>query len=321
MVDSTVVRYRAPRQIQSGRSQGSLRRPRSGARRRRALTAWGLLAPAIVIIAAFVFWPAIRAFWLSLTNSSGLNRGNFVGLSNYARVFTSSDALRAIWNTIAYALLYIPAVIVVALAVALLLNRKDLPLRGFFRTAIFLPFVISMAVAALVWNFLIDPNLGLIPYWLSKIGIHMGDVLSNSTWALPAVAAVAVWKNFGYFMVIFLAGLQAVSRDLYEAAQIDGAGSWRRFWSVTLPGLSGTMTYVLVFALIGAFQAFDQIYIMTNGGPDHATETIVYRIYVEGFRNFRLGYASAVSYVLLAMTLIVGLVQLRRDARREKEVM
>lgn len=287
---------------------------------RRSIRAGGFLGPALLVIGAFVFIPAGLAFWTSLTNASGFGDPKFVGLDNYIRAFTSTNVLRAIGNTLLYALMYGPAVIVVGLAAALLLNRKDIPFRGFFRTAIFMPFVISMAVASFVWNYLLDPNLGLLPYWLSMLGIQVGDVFSSPTWALPAVTAVAVWKGFGYFMVIFLAGLQGIPAHLYEAAKLDGAGPWRRFLAVTLPGLRSTMTFVIIFAIIGAFQAFDQIYIMTQGGPDRMTETIVYRIYTDGFRDFKLGFASALSYILLTMTLVLGLIQLRINAKQEQEL-
>lgn len=301
---------------------GPADRSRANHRRdlRRTAKAGAFLGPALFVIGAFVFIPAIMALWTSLTNASGFGDPKFIGLDNYIRAFTNANVLRAIGNTLLYALMYGPAVIVAGLASALLLNRSDIPFRGFFRTAIFMPFVISMAVASFVWNYLLDPNLGLIPYWLSKVGIQMGDVFSSPIWALPAVTAVAVWKGFGYFMVIFLAGLQGIPAHLYEAAKLDGAGPWRRFLAVTLPGLRSTMTFVIIFAIIGAFQAFDQIYIMTQGGPDRMTETIVYRIYTDGFRDFKLGFASALSYILLTMTLLLGLVQLRINAKQEQEL-
>ncbi|MCI2193709.1 MAG: sugar ABC transporter permease [Ancrocorticia sp.] len=249
------------------------------------------------------------------------NKPKLVGLANYVDLLTDPSVLRVMLNTLIYTLIYMPLLVIVALAIAMLLDRDDLPLRGFFRSAIFLPFVISMAVAAMAWQFILDPNLGFLPYWLSKIGIHVGDVLGSTTWALPTVTIIGVWKNFGYFMVIFLAGLQGVSKELYEAAELDGCGMWRKFRAVTLPSLRSTMTYVVIMALIQSFQAFDQIYVMTSGGPDHMTETIVYRIYTEGSRNFHLGSASALSYILLIITFIVGLIQLVVNNRNEKEVM
>lgn len=307
-------RYRPPAPLGGRRQQ--LRRADS----RRAAKGYAFLAPALIIIIGFVFVPAVYALVTSFTDASGFGDPDWVGIKNYADALGSPSVQRAFLNTVLYALMYTPAVIALGLGAALLLNREDLPWKSFFRTAIFLPFVISMAVASIAWGFLLNPNLGLVTYWLSSIGIYIGDVFGTEATALPAVTAIAVWKNFGYFMVIFLAGLQGVPRHLYEAARLDGAGRWRTFRAVTLPGLGSTMTFVVIFAIIGAFQAFDQIYIMTQGGPNHATETLVYRIYTDGFRDFKLGFASALSYLLLVITLVLGLVQLRLNARAEKEL-
>ena len=309
--------YKPPRSIvtlDAPRKRGSLGLAQ-------ARLGWSFTIPAVIIIGAFVFYPAFYALYMSFTNATGFNKPKFIGLKNYINLFMNEDALHALANTALYTVLYMPILILVALGVATLLNRDDLLWRGFFRAAIFLPFVIAMSVAAMAWQFILDPNLGILPYWLSKVGIRMGDVLGSTIFALPTVTAIGIWKNFGYFMVIFLAGLQGVSRELYEAAELDGCGPWRKFVSVTLPGLRSTMTYVIIMALIQSFQAFDQIYIMTSGGPDHMTETVVYRIYTEGFRNFHLGPASALSYVLLIFTFIVGVIQLVINNKHEKEDM
>lgn len=307
-------RYRPPTPL--GGRRPELRR----ADARRAFKAYVFLAPALLILIGFVLLPAAQALITSFTDASGFGDPDWIGLDNYIEALGSGSVLRALLNTFLYAAMYAPGVILAGLGAALLLNRDDIPFRGFFRTAIFLPFVISMAVASIAWSFLLDPNLGLVTYWASFVGIDLGDVFGNAATALPAVTAVAVWKNFGYFMVIFLAGLQSVPRHLYEAARLDGAGRWRTFRAVTLPGLRSTMTFVIILAIIGAFQAFDQIYIMTQGGPDHATETLVYRIYTDGFRDFKLGFASALSYLLLIITLVLGLIQLRINARHEEEL-
>lgn len=289
-------------------------------RRRQDLLGYLFSAPALIILAVFVFYPALYALVISFTDSSGLNQPKFVGWENYVRAFTEEDSLRALLNTFVYAVSYAPLVILVALALALLLNRNDLWLRSLMRTVIFVPFIISMAVAALGWSFLIDARTGLLPYWLSLIGIDLPDILASPTWAMPAVVFVAVWKNFGYFMVIFLAGLQNIPRELYEAAEIDGANAWRRLWAVTLPGLRPTMTYVIILAANGAFQAFDQIYVMTGGGPLRSTETVVYRVYIEGFANFRQGYAAALSFILMAVTMVIGVIQLSISRRQERDL-
>mgnify|MGYP003025477443 FL=1 len=165
-----------------------------------------------------------------------------------------------------------------------------------------------------------SPSLGLVPYWIQQLtGIAHVDLLGTRETAMAAIVFITVWKNFGYFMVIFLAGLQGISAELYEAASLDGASAWQKFRYITLPALRPTFNYVVIFGLIGSFQVFDQVFILTSGGPARATETIVYRIYTEAFGNGKLGYASALSYVLLIMTLIVGLIQLYTNNKHEKE--
>lgn len=286
---------------------------------RRTLTALAFLAPALIILGAFVAWPMLSALRLSFTDASGFGAEEWVGLDNYVEVFTDPDIRDAMVNTLWYAVLFTPTAVAGALVLALILNSPALPWRSFFRTALFLPFIVSLAVAAFAWSYLIDPRLGLLNYWLQSLGIQIGDVLKDPTLAMPAVALVAVWKSFGFYMVIFLAGLQDVPASLYEAARMDGAGAWRRFANVTVPMLSNTFAFVLIFAMIAALQAFDQIYVMTGGGPYGHTQTIVMEIYTSGFRKLELGFASALSYVLLAATLILSVVQIIFFGRREKD--
>jgi len=260
------------------------------------------------------------ALRLSFTDASGFGIEEFVGLDNYVQVFTDPDILSALINTLSYTLLFTPTAVGVALALALAVNNPRLPIRSFFRTALFLPFIVSLAVAAFAWSYLIDPQVGLLNYWLSGLGIRLGNVLEDPVLAMPAVALVAVWKNFGFYFVIFLAGLQDIPSSLYEAARVDGAGPWGRFRHVTMPLLSNTFAFVLIFAMIAALQAFDQIYVMTGGGPYGSTQTIVMEIYDSGFRNLELGFASALSYVLLIATLLLSLIQFAFFGRREEEL-
>ncbi|MBT2497673.1 sugar ABC transporter permease [Agromyces sp. ISL-38] len=306
------TRYRPPAPL-GGRGAG----PR---RARRSLLALLFLAPALVLLGAFVAWPMLSAFRLSFTDSSGFGRESWVGFANYARVVTDPAVLRALGNTALYAALFTPAAVIVALVLALALNHPRLPLRGAFRTALFLPFVVSLAVAAFAWSYLLDPQIGLLNYWLRGAGIQLGNVLQDPALAMPTVALVAVWKNFGFYMVIFLAGLQEIPASLREAAVVDGASAWQRLVHITLPMLSNTFAFVLIVALIAALQAFDQIYVMTGGGPFGSTQTIVMEIYESGFRELELGFASALSYVLLAITLLLSLVQFVFFGRREQDM-
>jgi multiple sugar transport system permease protein len=277
------------------------------------------LFPAVLVLGVFVAWPMVSALRLSFTDASGFGRVEWVGFDNYARIFTDPDVREAMVNTAVYAGLFTPTAVLVALGLALLLNHPRLPFRGLFRTALFLPFVISLAVAALAWSYLIDPEVGLLTYWLGRVGIDLGNPLQDPTLAMPAVVFVAVWKSFGFYMVIFLAGLQDVPASLYEAATVDGAGAWSRLRHITVPMLSNTVAFVTVFALIAALQAFDQIYVMTSGGPYGNTQTVVMEIYESGFRKLDLGFASALSYVLLLATLLLSLAQFAFFGRRESD--
>ena len=291
-----------------------------GSRGRTSLIALAFLAPALVILLVFVAWPMLSALRLSFTDASGFGQEEYVGLENYVRVFTDPDVLQAMGNTAYYALLFTPTAIIVALLLALLVNHRLLPGRGAFRTALFLPFVVSLAVAAFAWSYLLDPQIGLLNHWLRIFGIQLGNVLQDPSLAMPTVALVAVWKSFGFYLVIFIAGLQEIPSSLYEAARVDGATAWQRFRHITLPMLSNTLAFVMIVALIAALQAFDQIYVMTGGGPYGTTQTVVMEIYTSGFKKLELGFASALSYVLLLVTLVLSLAQFRFFSRREKDV-
>ncbi|MBB6405752.1 sugar ABC transporter permease [Arthrobacter sp. AZCC_0090] len=240
---------------------------------------------------------------------------------HYARIFTDHRILATLGNTALYTSMFTPTALIVALALALLLNNRLLVARGFFRTALFLPFIVSLAVAAFAWTYLLDPQVGLLTYWLRTVGVQIGNVLQDPVLAMPTVVAVAIWKNFGFYMVVFIAGLQEIPASLYEAATIDGAGPWRRFTNVTLPQLGNTLAFVVVFAMIAALQAFDQIYVMTGGGPYRSTQSVVMELYQDGFKKLDLGLASALSYVLLAATLLLSLIQFRFFGRREKDTL
>lgn len=305
-------RYRAPAPL------GGRRNPAIG-QRRKNFQALAFLLPALVVLGAFTAWPMFSALRLSFIDASGFGKEEWVGFENYTRIFTDPVIINAVVNTAVYALLFTPTAVALALALALLLNDPRLPFRGFFRTALFLPFIISLAVAAIAWAYLIDPQVGLLNYWLGNAGIRIGNVLQDPVLAMPAVAFVAVWKSFGFYMVIFLAGLQEIPGSLYEAARVDGAGPWTRFRHVTMPMLSNTTAFVLIFALIAALQAFDQIYVMTGGGPYGHTETVVMQIYTSGFRKLDVGFASALSYVLLAATLLLSVIQFVFFGKRERE--
>lgn len=274
------------------------------------------MLPSLVIMALFMFYPLIRAAWLSLTNYSFFGASQFIGLGNYTRLLHDPQFWGDLGNTVYYAAVTTPVSVVLALGLALLLNRRGLPARGILRAAIFLPAVVSLAVAAIPFRLMFTPSIGLITYWLGAIGIHATDWLGSTTLAMPAVIIVGIWKNVGFYMVIYIAGLQTIPREFYEAARIDGATTWQRFRLITLPLLNNTTMFVTIIALIASFQAFDQIYVMTQGGPAFSTETLVMLIYRQGFENFSMGYASAIGYVLVLIILLFSLLQIRFFNRR-----
>jgi multiple sugar transport system permease protein len=290
------------------------------ARGRRRATVVAFLLPGLTVLVVFVFWPMVDALGLSFTDASGFGEPAFIGLDNYARVFTDPDIIRAMGNTVVYTAIFTPVAVGVALVLALALNNPALPLRGLFRTWLFYPFIVSLAVAAFAWQYLLDPQVGLLNHWLQSFGLRIGNVFADPALAMPVVALIAVWKSFPFYMIVFLAGLQDVPANLYEAARVDGAGAWARFRHITAPLLGNTTGFVVVVSTIAALQAFDQIYVLTGGGPYRSTQTVVMQIYQSGFADLELGFAAALSYVLLAATLLLGLVQFALAGRTAKDV-
>jgi multiple sugar transport system permease protein len=282
---------------------------RRGYARKQAVTAWLFLAPALVVLAAFTLYPMLQAAYLSLTNYNLIRAAEWVGLDNYVELFRDPSFWNAFGNTILYAVVVTPVTVVLALALAVFLNRQFVG-RGFVRTAVFLPFIVSLGIIAIAWTFLLDPNIGLISYWLSQVGIVAEQgLLSDPQTAMIAVMFVGVWKNVGFYMVMYLAGLQSIPEELHEAARLDGANAWQRFRRVTLPLLSNQTMLVSVMALIATLQAFDQIYVMTHGGPFFKTETLVMLIYREGFKELRFGYGASISMVLLVFVFVLSMLQ------------
>ena len=272
------------------------------------------LAPALILIGVFFLLPILAALVLSLTDFdiyAVADSGNarFVGLANYARLFRSPDFWTALKNTLYFALVGGPLTIALSLGAALLLNNRLVRFRSFFRTAFFTPFVTTLVAVAIVWKYLYHPQYGLLNYALQGIGIDPIDWLGDPRWAMPAIIVMAAWKNFGYNMLIFIAGLQSIPEDLYEAAQLDGASAIQRFRHVTLPMLAPTLVFVGVITMIGYFQLFAEPYVMTRGGPLRATTSVVLLMYEEGFRWWRMGYAAALAFVLFVVILIATWLQ------------
>ncbi len=285
--------------------------------------AWGFLAPALALIGVFFLLPVSAALFLSFTDFDiyavgDLANARLVGLRNYAQLLQTPIFWAALKNTFYFALVGGPLSVAVALGAALLVNARLVRFKGLFRTLYFVPFVTTLVAVAVVWRYLYHPQYGLINYALGALGIGPVDWLGDPRWAMPSIILMAVWKNFGYNMLIFIAGLQNIPEELYEAARIDGAGALRQFQRITVPMLGPTLVFVAVITMIGYFQLFAEPYVMTQGGPLRSTTSVVLLMYEEGFRWWRMGYAAAIAFVLFIIILLATLLQLglqRREGR------
>ncbi len=290
--------------------------------RQQDLAAWLFVLPALALIAIFFFVPVVAGLLLSFTDFDIYAIGSpdvarFVGLHNYQRIFTDPLFWKALQNTFMNVLIGAPLSLLTSLGAALLVNAKGVRFPGFFRSAFFAPVVTTLVAVAIVWRYLYHPRYGLIDAGLAHFGIAPIDWLGDPHWAMPAIILLAIWKNFGYNMIIFIAGLQAIPQELYEAAEVDGANAWQRFRHVTLPSLAPTLLFVGIMTMIGNFQLFAEPYVMTQGGPVQATTSVVLLMYEQGFRWWRMGMAAALALVLFCITLAGTMLQLwlRRERR------
>ncbi len=284
--------------------------------RAEARAGWAMTAPALTAIGLFFLLPALAALVLSFTDFdiyalANLNNLRFIGLDNYQRLVTNPLFWQAMGNTMWFVVFGVPLVVIASLAAAMLVNAKTLKWRGVWRVALFAPFVTTLVATAVVWNYLLHTRYGLINYALGGLGIAPVDWLGNPATALPAILLFVAWKSFGYNMIIFLAALQAVSRDLEDAARVDGAGAWMRFRHVTLPAIAPTVLLVAILTVAGMFQLFAEPYVMTQGGPARSTVTVLYFMFEEGFKWWNLGSGSAVAFILFLCILAVTFVQLK----------
>jgi multiple sugar transport system permease protein len=278
------------------------------------------LAPALIAIGVFFVIPVIAAFILSFTDFDIYSLGNWqyarvVGFKNYLDLLNDPLFWKALKNTLYFLFVGGPLSIAVSLATALILQSKLVRFKSFFRIAFFTPVVTTLVAVGVVWRFVYHPRFGLLNYALSFLGIGQTDWLGDPSWAMPAIILMAVWKNFGYNMVIFIAGLQNIPRELYEAAEIDSANKWQQFYSVTLPMLAPTTVFITVITLIGYIQLFAEPYVMTQGGPLNSTLSIVLYMYQQGFRWWNMGYSAAVAFVLFVIILVVSAVQSQLNKR------
>lgn len=286
------------------------------------LTASPFLMPSLIGLAIFYLAPMIISVFVSFTNWNGLDRlladgfmaEHYIGLENYKEILTSSEFWMVLRNTLEYIVLYIPLMLTVSLAVAALLSRQRKGV-GIFRVLYYIPVLTSWVAASLIWKTILAPQFGAMNNILALFGIEGPGWLLDEKWAMPAIVLVSVWKDMGFFGLILLSGIVGINKSYYEAAEIDGAGAVTRFFKITLPLLTPAIFYVLVVSLINSFQLFPQIMIMTDGGPNGATQVMVERIYKYGFRYFEMGYASAFSWILFIIIMLCTALQLRGQKR------
>lgn len=285
---------------------------------RDSLVAYSFIAPNFIGFCVFTLVPMIFAIGLAFCEWDGVHAIEFIGLSNFIALLSDNTFKAAFVNTIVYAVGTVPLTLVCSLGLAVLLNQKVLG-RNFFRTVSFFPYVASLVAVAAVWNMIFSPSMGPVNMLLANLGVeNLPRWAAGKETAMLTVVLFSVWKNMGYYMVIYLAGLQGTNLELNEAAELDGANKWQIFWHVTLPQLRPTTFFVVIMLTISSFKVYDQMYMITQGGPGNATMTLVYDIYNIAFVNTpRYGYASAVSMVLFALVLIVTIIQFRGSSAND----
>ncbi len=288
---------------------------------RAGVAGWVFVAPALLVLGLFFALPVAAALLLSLTDFdlyalSDPSLLRFVALDNYLELLRTPIFWKSLWNTTYFVVVGVPLSIAVSLAAALLLDSGLARGKAFFRTALFAPVVTTLVAVAVIWRYLFHTGYGLVNWALGQAGIGPVDWLGDPRWAMPTIILFAVWKNAGYNMVILLAGLQAIPRELYEAARIDGASAWRQVVHITLPALGPVLLVVSVITVSGYFQLFAEPYVMTRGDPLQSTVSVLYLMYEEGFRWWNLGRASAVAFVLFLVILGATSLLLRAGRRR-----
>ena len=273
--------------------------------------AYGMLAPFLLFFVLFVLYPLLKNLYYSFTNYNLGNKTKWIGLSNYRELFTDYWFLEYLRNTAVYALFSVIFLTVLGLFISVLLNQRS-RLVKIARTAMIIPYATSMVAVSMIWLYLLDPTTGYVSKLLVALGVGSPPLwLDDPSLALPSLIGINIWKNLGYCMIIYLAGLQGIPPELYEAATVDGAGFLQKHWKITLPQIAPVTFFVFVNNCIEAFKTFEQVQIMTQGGPVTATTTVVYQIYVRAFNDFRMGYAAAMSVVLFVIIFAVTMLNFR----------
>ena len=273
------------------------------------------VSPAVLFFLVWYIYPIGRGIWISLHEWNIVTPATFVGLRNFEQLFRDQDFFRALGRT-GYYMLSMPIAVLLALILALIMNSK-LPFRGFFRTVYFIPVVTSGLATSLIWKYIYDPHFGLIQGFTRPLGLGAIPWLTSTTWAMPAIMIYGIWGGLGYVMVLFLAGLQGIPQEYYEAASIDGAGGWQKFRHITLPLLRPVLLFILITQTIAAAQVFTPAYAMTRGGPVAATRVVSLLIYQTGFEYLKMGYAAAMAVVMFVIMGLAALIQMRVVGRHD----
>lgn len=284
-----------------------------------ALLGWLFISPALIGFSIFTFGSMLYSLYLSFTDYNLMAKPNLVGLSNYARAFKQDQYFYPYFgNTLFFVITLVPIVLVFSLALALLINKKTGMMTKFYRVALFLPSITSTVAISMVWIWIFNPDMGILNNILYALGVQNPPMwLSDPKWSKPALVIMRVWQMGGYYMLMFLTGLKTIPENLYEAANMDGATPWQKLTKITLPMLANTTFVVVIMLVIEAFNMFESIFIMTQGGPVGSTSTIMYYIYEQGFMNYNMGYASALAWIFFALIMIVTMIQYR--FRNEQE--
>lgn len=278
-----------------------------------------MAAPSMTIITVFIIIPIIYSLYMSLHDWNIMyNIKDFIGFDNYKEVLQDKRFFNALKNTLIYTVSYVPILVILSLALAAFINEKFIA-SGFYKTVLFIPAITSMAIIAIIFRFLLDGDIGYVSLALRKLGFSVPDFLRDPETAMWSVVLTSVWRWVGFYMVIFLSGFNSIPDSLYEAAEIDGAGKLRQFFSISLPLLMPTISFTLITNLINSFQVFDPVYVMTKGGPMFSTEVLVYYVYYMGFNVFDMGYASSMAFILFLIILVFTLIQLKGFMKSDSE--
>lgn len=278
------------------------------------------ILPSMLVLTVFTFIPLVAACVFSFLNfNMMMSDAHFIALHNYARLLSASRFWNALFNTFKYTIGTVPIEILLALMAAVAICKQT-KLNNFFKSVFFLPAISSMTIISIIWSFLLNKDIGIYAYYLHFLGLQLPELLKDPVLAMPTIVAVSIWKNFGFNMVILISGLLAIPSSYYEAADIDGASASAKLFRITIPLLKPTLTFVVINCIISSFQVFDQVYVMTHGGPLFKTETMVQYIYNSAFQDYDMGYACAAAVILLAVTLLASIPMYRSMQRGEENL-